>query len=961
MSSRKKRKVTHITNDAQACATDIAADLDVEISIRRRLADTLESRITWALILQESLQNGSTVSPASSFRHAAFDAIEAIEAPLDIIFSREIPAPPNNQLLHTRPPPKPKTLPNRNPKQNFLYIKSNSLGFSLVSGGKEGQIYLLRCPTCARTSFTSIQGLLNHARIAHGLEWGTHDECVRTCAVIEPDLDLDSGIEVGFSGGILPGLKSLFQMAVGSHKRDVSGGIENIRSEVGVDEDRHLVTHMLGVHEDTPALAPFLGKQTVRRGIKVWNEDEVVDFDGGIERGHPGSDQQGGSKSMLWRMPFKHRNAASLETDTASTLSSKAVIPAAGTSTHMGDTVTEKSIETNPLSPTPLVSIFVSASSVGMPSSRSRFYFATRIIISDRSFWIPPGAMREIPSDHTHKWMISVESPAYAQNITSILNSLTVTCPVGSSAAIPIPSTTEPPFLIMGTAKEPFLARIELLFNGISAGEDGKEDVQKIMAEHWVDLDPLKSSHVTFGEQQIVDIDLNKRTIIKPIRTDYTPVSSRVFWDLPSTGLQSKPSITPAPKIEKTVKPPLPQDYSQLLSSLLPKFPMTLEDLKGSKASIPQVPYVLASSLSHFKSMVQGRRKAIEWGRAKALRDAYDRVISSSPPQDDFIPLSTADVYAWLTENGHFPRLAPSLALPATDRPTRVKKEADIGQHEYDLPREKSCRFCGLDTNTHVVVRAVKQEAVDPNSIKTEKLKPEMEDTKPYMPNLSHSCPIVPQELQLTRFPIVDVKEWLRTPRGPAAYSNGSIPRFSAGDLVSFMDPRFILAVRDTVRALKLATFESLSTSVPNLDSRTLQYPLDLLGKDASEVDSSLAPHALLALLTKQFVRVLVGSGIEVAKRDKTIAAGYATTKSRKGTARNKALTATSLLTPTHIISGVYARGRGRTHAPNDVDISVLQCLSRAGIRAESELRPKRVVAEETEEGEEIILVKQEE
>lgn len=37
----------------------LLADIDLEIALKQRLADTIESRIAWALILQETLQKGA--------------------------------------------------------------------------------------------------------------------------------------------------------------------------------------------------------------------------------------------------------------------------------------------------------------------------------------------------------------------------------------------------------------------------------------------------------------------------------------------------------------------------------------------------------------------------------------------------------------------------------------------------------------------------------------------------------------------------------------------------------------------------------------------------------------------------------------------------------------------------------------------------------------------------------------
>ena len=159
-------------------------------------------------------------------------------------------------------------------KPAFLYLRSTSLPEH--ERDEAHHLYLLKCPTCHRTAFTSLQGLLNHARLTHALEWGTHDDCIRACAVPDNDLDPEAGVEVGLGpSGILPGLRSIFQMAVQK------------------PEDAEDLNQSLGIHEDTPALAPYLGKTVTKRAIKVW--DEQVDVDECDHR-------------LAWRVPFSHRN-----------------------------------------------------------------------------------------------------------------------------------------------------------------------------------------------------------------------------------------------------------------------------------------------------------------------------------------------------------------------------------------------------------------------------------------------------------------------------------------------------------------------------------------------------------------------------------------------------------------------------------------------------------------------------
>lgn len=60
MSLRKKRKLDE-AEDGEYVG-EIIADVDLEISLRQRLAEALESKITWALILQETLNTGTSRS-----------------------------------------------------------------------------------------------------------------------------------------------------------------------------------------------------------------------------------------------------------------------------------------------------------------------------------------------------------------------------------------------------------------------------------------------------------------------------------------------------------------------------------------------------------------------------------------------------------------------------------------------------------------------------------------------------------------------------------------------------------------------------------------------------------------------------------------------------------------------------------------------------------------------------------
>jgi hypothetical protein len=186
---------------------------------------------------------------------------------------------------------------------------------------QDGQMktFLLRCPTCLKSSFISLQGLLNHGRLVHKEEYATHDSCIAHCAVpfdrallpsdvissVEQDGDiLTLGTRVGANNkglGILPGLQRLFEIAVGVDGVSLFPRLEPnavTNGQESEDGPSTIVSKTLGHHVETPALAPFLGKRARRRGIMTHEEDSVLDIDGVL-------DQKG-----VWKKPRRNRGLA---------------------------------------------------------------------------------------------------------------------------------------------------------------------------------------------------------------------------------------------------------------------------------------------------------------------------------------------------------------------------------------------------------------------------------------------------------------------------------------------------------------------------------------------------------------------------------------------------------------------------------------------------------------------------
>lgn len=290
------------------------------------------------------------------------------ESSSECILAREPRGPPSQYIR----PPRKSNLPITKAR-SFLYIRSSALAL-----GTQGRndLYRLQCPECLRISFSSLQGLLNHARLAHNLEWGTHDECIRACAVPGNETDVEGGVEVGLGPtGVLPGLRTIFQMAVGAQE-NLHGESTIIASNSQSSSIAPHLTQTLGLHEDSATLAPYLGKQALRREIRVWDEDKLVDIDTLTQ-----PDVQ--KPKFRWKMPFIQRNSVTAGSDSNMELFGD------GSQTSPQS---EMSAEPQPIPGVSLWPTIPTNDSQKLPSNQSRFYFGTRIIITDRSFWIPPGS-----------------------------------------------------------------------------------------------------------------------------------------------------------------------------------------------------------------------------------------------------------------------------------------------------------------------------------------------------------------------------------------------------------------------------------------------------------------------------------------------------------------------------------------------------------------------------------------
>ncbi|KAF9066827.1 hypothetical protein BDP27DRAFT_977768 [Rhodocollybia butyracea] len=352
-----------------------------------------------------------------------------------------------------------------------------------------------------------------------------------------------------------------------------------------------------------------------------------------------------------------------------------------------------------------------------------------------------------------------------------------------------------------------------------------------------------------------------------------------------------------------------------------------------------------------------------------------------------------------MEDNGHFIRTRERKITPAIDEDSPQNDNNAI-----DLSEGKWCRVCGLGLWAHGApgLEYMKTEA---QLITAAAQARSAEKDKPVLPRIRlklmsgkvvgrsgpslpppprpppFQCQIVVKMLQLLKMPVVDIHRIfvpriqneptpstsLLNPHQLPPWSSRA-PRLVKDDptIVSAVDPHFTLGVWSLVNSLQLPYFAPPSPLVP--------FPLDTTGVDATDVNANLAPHALLALATRQFIRVLIREAQEVEKRDKELGVGFlfeshnrdvsllasapptrkynktgaASVAGRKGKEKEKLkIESIKVLTPMHIITGVvsnYVRATALSSMSSEgrfgsnegsVGIAIFGCLSRIGIGIE--------------------------
>jgi len=206
----------------------------------------------------------------------------------------------------------------------------------------------------------------------------------------------------------------------------------------------------------------------------------------------------------------------------------------------------------------------------------------------------------------------------------------------------------------------------------------------------------------------------------------------------PDLQISRDQKATPKPETQ-------PKDFNHYIRLVLPDFPLTAEDSKKRRHP-PRLPYKLFPRLEDLLALPLGRRKAIEWSRARSIRDAYEKASNGTA-----MHLSVGSVFRWIQDHAPFEKPL----LQADD------------ENEFVNDQLRFCSSCGVNVTSHH--------------------KTQVSDITLGGTVCGNAIP---------RLPLVDVSWWVRRQRQPDRFLQPPPPIFEERDLVRACEPSLLLVAK---------------------------------------------------------------------------------------------------------------------------------------------------------------------
>ncbi|KAJ1929548.1 hypothetical protein IWQ60_001093 [Tieghemiomyces parasiticus] len=602
-------------------------DFDLEIHLKQREILTIQEELARGRRSLEELdawaKDGSVPAPYAALQKAP-------AAPAHTSSAR-----PTRPIItaHLRPE-RPAKRTRKDPGNHILVIRR--------ADGSEAQIV---CPLCQRYHFINLQGFLNHSRISHDAQYASHEEAVRLCGIPYDPATIGAGIEVNIDTLKPNWLAASANFAVPAALPTGQSRSSALLNSAALNESQR---------SQLSSTLDFLNQKP---SIKVYEED--VDLGSGSDADvTPSRPVPSTSECNGVDLPYKSPHLTSGH-GTHEHLPSNGLVapssPAHDTDADLDelDRLTEdrRQIPTVPAAPA-WVPLPQFQGRGQIRHGESRFYLAKRVLVGNVSKYLAPSQRPAAHQDCGYRWMIYVTTPGGHDPLSTFVSRIQVFLHP-SYRPHDVVDLTGPKFQLTRYGWGEFPLKLKLYFV-----DPRNKPVDLI---HNLDLDKSLSGRQVPGREQIIDLELDRNTV-------FAPVAVNAPFQRETAALPARPRPT------RSLAPPDPFSPLGLPTMVYPWlwvaadwYPVILAPAARSRWEMDyplRLPYTTAEDEAQYWRWSLGKRKAVEWRRARCIRE-FLRQSAWQPKLTRRKPIKYAALFrarpdgSGLEENvAHLPELA---------------------------------------------------------------------------------------------------------------------------------------------------------------------------------------------------------------------------------------------------------------------------------------------------------------
>ncbi|KAJ1978891.1 hypothetical protein H4R35_001727 [Dimargaris xerosporica] len=459
----------------------------------------------------------------------------------------------------------------------------------------DGATVRITCPTCHRENFNSLQGFLNHTRITHSLEFASHEEAVRLCGapvdgsntadanhgqptrpanVLNPNWLTSSASFLSPPAATTP---------TGSPALMVPGSSALMSTQALNDSQRSQISAALDYIQRKPA-------------IKVFEEDVDLESDTSM--------QTDGASSVT-----PATEAAAMHTK--GIISRSAAKPAKHPRTTAGAAQSQPALFSNHTEPNSLQLPVPIPSLFGRGANHhrdSRFYTTKRILVGNVSKYLPVSKRPAEFRDYHYKWMLYVTTPREDDRLATFVDRIQVFLHP-SYQPYDVVELTGPKFQLTRYGWGEFPIKLKVYF------ADRRNKPIDII--HPLQLDKTHCGNQVPGTEQIIDLELDRNTRFvaprKPIQDTANVNRPLAHQFLANQLSDTAPSSTVVDDIPGVLYPWLwvAADWYPLV--------LTVDEREHWESTYRKLPYTTATNTETFWQWPLGKRRAVEWRRARCI------------------------------------------------------------------------------------------------------------------------------------------------------------------------------------------------------------------------------------------------------------------------------------------------------------------------------------------------------